>query len=136
MKKIKEIYLKYKEEILYLFFGGITFIVGSGLIVLLDFNGIIGTKARFISDGVAIIVAYITNKIWVFESKCDTFKEFISEMLKFFSSRIFTTLLSILSAFIFVDKLHLNNLIVQFSTTFVVIILNYIISKLIVFKKK
>lgn len=135
MEKIKELYFKYKEQILYLFFGGVTFLVSSVLIIVLDKQGIIGIKARIISDGIAIIVAYITNKIWVFESKTDTFKAFIKELLSFLSARVFTTLLSVLSAYIFVDKLNFNNLIVQFTTTFIIIILNYIFSKLFIFKK-
>lgn len=136
MKKIKELFIKYKEQILYLFFGGITFLVSSVIIFVLDRNGIIGIKARIISDVVAIIVAYITNKIWVFESKCNSLKELLKEMLSFFSARAFTTVLSLLSSYVFVDKLHYNNLIVQYSTTVIVIILNYVFSKLFIFKKK
>lgn len=136
MEKIKELYFKYKEQILYLFFGGVTFFVSALLIIILDAKGIIGIEARIISDGIAIIVAYITNKIWVFESKTNTLKDFLKELLSFLSARILTTLLSVLSAYVFVDKLNFNNLIVQFSTTIIVIVLNYIFSKLFIFKKK
>lgn len=136
MNKIKELYFKYKEQILYLFFGGITFVVSSAILIYLDYIGIIGIKARIISDAVGIIVAYITNKIWVFESKCSNFKELLKEILSFLSARALTTILSLVSTYIFVDTLHLNNLIVQFTTTFIVILLNYVFSKLFIFKKK
>lgn len=136
MNKIKELFNKYKEAIMYLFFGGLTTIISVVLIYVFDRNGIIGVKARTISDIICIIFAYITNKIWVFESKCNSFKELVKEALSFFGARALTTLLSIASSFIFVDLLHYNNLIVQYSTSIIVTILNYVFSKLIVFKKK
>lgn len=136
MNKIKELFNKYKEAIMYLFFGGLTTVISVVLIYVFDRNGIIGVKARTISDIICIIFAYITNKIWVFESKCNSFKELVKEALSFFGARALTTLLSIASSFIFVDLLHYNNLIVQYSTSIIVTILNYVFSKLIVFKKK
>lgn len=136
MNKIKELFYKYKEGILYLFFGGLTTVISVVLIYVLDRAGIIGVKARIISDFICICFAYVTNKIWVFESKCSNFKELVKEIISFFSARALTTLLSVVISFIFVDMLHYNNLIVQYSTSIIVTILNYVFSKLLVFKKK
>ena len=135
MRKIKELYNKYEEIILYVIFGGITTVVSVLLTYILDRNGIIGSKARIISDIVAISVAYITNKIWVFKSKCKNIKELLKEILSFYGARALTTLLSIVIAYIFVDLLKYNNLVVQYSTTIIVTILNYILSKVLIFKK-
>lgn len=135
MEKIKGLYNKHKEIILYVIFGGVTTVVSVLLTYILDRNGIIGFKARIISDIVAITVAYITNKIWVFKSKCKNIKELFKEILSFYGARALTTLLSIVITYIFVDLLKYNNLVVQYSTTIIVTILNYILSKLLIFKK-
>ena len=136
MEKIKELFFKYKEQILYLFFGGVTTVVSLGCIAIFEYCfNIVGIAARIPSDIIAIIVAYITNKIWVFESKCKDFKDLVREIASFFSARAFTLILSVVLVFIFVDKLKFNNMIVNLVVTVVVVILNYVFSKLFIFKK-
>ena len=81
-----------------------------------------------------MLFAYVTNKIWVFESKCKNFNELIKEMLSFFSARIFTIFLSWFISFIFVDKLHFNNMLIQVIAAVIVVILNYVFSKIFIFK--
>lgn len=136
MEKIKELFIKYKEKILYLVFGGFTTVVCMACIWIFEsqFN-ITGVAARVPSDIIAIIFAYITNKIWVFESKCKNIKELGREILSFFSARAFTLILSSVLVLIFVDWLGLNNMIVNLVATVVTIVLNYIFSKLFIFKK-
>jgi len=137
MKKIKELFLKYKEQILYLFFGGVTTVVCMICIAIFEYQfNIVGIKARVPSDIIAIIVAYITNKIWVFESKCENLKALIQEIISFFGARAFTLILSAVIVLIFVDKLGWNNMIVNLVATFITIVLNYVFSKLFIFKNK
>ena len=143
MEKIKELYLKYKEIINYLIFGVLTTIVSLATKYLLLFtildaeNGIQLQIAIVISWIVACTFAYITNRIWVFESKS---KELIKEAIKFYVSRLATLGLEMLIMFIFVTALGLNTHIWVVVWTIVaqiaIIIGNYILSKLIVFKKK
>jgi len=143
VKKIKEIYLKYKEIINYLIFGVLTTVVSLATKYLLLFtildaaNAIQLQVAVIISWVVACLFAYITNRIWVFESKS---KNIIKEMLAFFTSRLVTLVLEMAIMFVFVTALGLNSDIWVVVWTLVsqvlIIIGNYILSKLIVFKKK
>ena len=143
MQKIKELYLKYKEIINYLIFGVLTTIVSLAtkyllLFTILDASNAVQLQVAVITSWIAAcLFAYITNRIWVFESKS---KEIIKEMIKFFTARLFTLGLEMLIMFIFVTVLGLNSdtwvIIWTLVAQVVVTIGNYILSKLIVFKKK
>ena len=143
MNKIKELYLKYKEIINYLFFGVLATVVSLGVKYLLLFTILDAEKALelqlsvIISWVAACTFAYITNRLWVFESKS---KEILKEITKFFTSRLVTLGLEMLIMFIFVTALGLNSDIWVIVWTLVsqvlVIVGNYILSKLIVFKNK
>ena len=143
MQKIKGLYLKYKEIINYLVFGVLTTVVSLGVKYLLLFTILDAANAFelqlsvIISWLAACIFAYITNRLWVFESKS---KEIIKEMAKFFTSRLATLGLEMLIMFIFVTALGLNSdiwvIVWTLVAQIVVIIGNYILSKLVVFKNK
>ncbi len=143
MQQIKELYLKYKEIINYLIFGVLTTIVSLATKYLLLFtildasNGAELQIAVIISWMLACLFAYITNRIWVFESKD---KNIIVEMIKFFGARLATLGMEMLIMFIFVTALGLNSdmwvVIWTLVTQVLIIIGNYILSKLLVFKKK
>lgn len=143
MKKILEIYEKYKEVIIYLIFGVLATAVNLGVKYLLLFTILDATNAFelqiavIISWIVACVFAYITNRIWVFKSKS---KEIIKEMIKFFTARLITLGMEMLIMFIFVTTLKLNTdlwvVIWSIVAQIVVIVSNYIFSKLIIFKKK
>lgn len=143
MGKIKEIYLKYKEIINYLLFGVLTTLVSLFakyllLFTILDASNAFELQIAVITSWItACLFAYITNRIWVFESKS---KEIVKEMIKFFTSRLATLGMEMLIMFIFVTALGLNSdmwIIVWTLVSQVAIIIgNYILSKLIVFKNK
>lgn len=143
MEKLKELIIKYKEVISYLIFGVLTTIVSLAVKYLLLFtildasNGVQLQIAVVTSWIVACLFAYFTNRKWVFESKS---KEILKEMTKFFLSRLTTLGLEMLIMFIFVTALGLNSDMWVVVWTIVaqalVIIGNYILSKLIVFKNK
>ncbi len=141
LNKFKDIFFKYKEIILYLIFGGLTTVVN--FIVYIIFNDFI--KLSFISNYqylvatviawiVAVIFAYITNKIYVFENKNKN--NLIKEFTMFCSCRILSLLFELLIMFIFVDLLVVDDIIAKIIAAIVVIILNYIFSKLFIFKKE
>ena len=100
-------------------------------------NGIQLQIAVVVSWIVACTFAYITNRIWVFESKS---KEVIKEAIKFYVSRLATLGLEMLIMFIFVTALGLNTrmwvIVWTIFAQVVIVIGNYVLSKLIVFRKK
>lgn len=132
-----DLFKKYKEQIMYLIMGVLTTIFCLGLKFILDkYFHIIGGLSVIIAEPAAMVFAYVTNKIWVFNTKCKDFKDLLREMVSFFSARIFTIFLSLAISFIFVDKLHFNNMLIQVIAAVVVVILNYVFSKLFIFKGK
>lgn len=121
-----------KETILYLIFGFCTtilnIIVYKGL-TLLSIDYLVSTiLAWFIS----VVFAFITNKIFVFENHN---KKFLSLFAQFFSSRILTGGLDVFIMFISVDILCFNDFIVKIISNILIIIINYLLSKIFIFKK-
>lgn len=137
MQKLKELFIKYKEEILYLFFGGCTTLVNIVAYFLfariLQFDTVASNVLAWI---LSVLFAYITNRIWVFESKEKTFGGVMSEMLKFVGCRVATGLMDTAIMYIFVDLLSFNDMVVKVLSNILVIILNYVASKLFIFKAK
>ena len=138
MNKIKELYFKYKEIINYLIFGVLTSIVslavyyGLTLTVLNPEHAIELQIANIISWISACTFAYFTNRKWVFENKE---KANIKEAGKFYLSRVSTLLIDMALMFIFVTKLGVNDKIMKIIVQVIVIILNYVFSKFIVFRE-
>lgn len=136
---IKELYNKYKEIINYLIFGVLTTIVSLVtyyLLVLTILNPEIAIElqiANIISWIAAVTFAYITNRKYVFNSKDN---KIIKEMTKFYSSRLTTLFLDMLLMYIFVTKLHFSDKLIKLIIQVIITILNYILSKLLVFKNK
>lgn len=138
MKKIKELYLKYKEVINYLIFGGLTTIVSFlTYYIVAKIFGIEEVTSNIFSWFCAVLFAYITNKIFVFNSKTNTLKETFKELVSFFLARIVSGILCDVGTFaIMVKVFNINDIFSKIVTQVMVIVLNYIFSKLIVFKKK
>ena len=137
-EKIIELYKKYKEVIVYLVFGVLSTIVN--FVSYFIFARIIGID-EVISSGLswlcAVIFAYLTNKIFVFNSKTTTSKELIKEAVTFISCRIVSGIFCDVGTFaIMVKVLRINDMIAKVITQVMVVILNYIFSKLIIFKKR
>ena len=136
--KIKELYEKYKEIIVYLIFGGLSTLVNFASYFV--FAKIIGID-EVISSGLswlcAVLFAYVTNKIFVFKSKTSTQKELVKELFTFFSCRIVSGIFCDVGTFaVMVKVLKVNDIIAKVITQVMVVILNYIFSKLIIFKNK
>ena len=82
------------------------------------------------------ILYLVTNRNWVFHSEASTRSEFIREFVSFFLCRLGTGVLDWVLMYVLVDRLHLNDLVVKISVNILVIILNYVASKLLIFRKK
>lgn len=125
-----------REVFMYLLFGGLTTVINIAvyyLCTLVNISTGISTTIAFI---ISVVFAYITNRKWVFESKAKTKNEILNEIWKFLSVRIGTYFMDLGLMILFVDKLGLNGLICKIIVNILVIVLNYIASKLIIFTKK
>lgn len=138
MEKIKGLYKQYKEIINYLVFGGLATVVNfiSYFIAarVLNIDEVISSG---ISWFCAVLFAYITNKIWVFDSKTETKTAFLKEMISFFIARIVSGILCDVGTFALMVRVwKINDIVAKITTQIMVVIVNYIFSKLIIFKKK
>ena len=151
MNTIKTLINKYRELIVYFVFGLCTTVVN--LITFKIFNMILGDEKYLISNIFAwffsVVFAYTTNKIFVFKSRDWGMKTLLKEVASFFSSRIFTFLIEETGLYLLVDimnlkSVQLNVFVVTVSGEMIskiivgvfVVVINYIFSKMFIFKKK
>lgn len=134
---MKDIWMKYKSIFFYLVFGVGTTVVNIVSYALFaricGFDTIVSNIFAWIF---AVAFAYITNKLWVFESKCTEIKEIIDELIKFVSCRLLTGIFDLLIMYVFVELLSFNDIVIKCISNIIVIILNYVASKILVFRKK
>ncbi len=130
-------YKKYKEGLLYLFFGGLTFFLSIFLFWFMDsvmhLNELVNNTIDWV---ICVAFQFFTNRTWVFDGKVDNTKDFLKQAGSFTAGRLFTLVVENILIFIFITLMKLPKMPVKLGATFVVIVLNYVISKLIVFKKK
>ena len=141
MNNVINLYKKYQEIINYLIVGVLTTVVSIVTYFLFSLildieNNILFILANVLSWICAVIFAYITNKKFVFNTTTSNKKEEIKVFSMFVSSRITTLLIELAFMFITVKVILINDKIAKVIAQFIVIILNYILSKLFVFKKK
>ncbi len=135
---IKKLYKKYEEIINYLVVGILTTIVSLGsyyLCVCTFLNPESALElqiANLFSWICAVAFSYITNRKFVFKSEN---RNHLKEITSFVSSRILTLLMDMAIMFVGVTLLHVNDKIVKIIVQVVVTVMNYILSKLFVFKK-
>lgn len=128
-------YKRNKEILLYLFFGGLTTIVSIGSYVFCNVSlGMNALIANIISWVLAVTFAYVTNRIWVFSSTAQNVLELVKEMLSFFGGRVTTLAVEEIILFVFITLLGWNSIVVKAVAQVIVVLLNYVISKLLVFK--
>lgn len=123
-----------KKEILnYIIFGIFTSIVNIATYLLLtDVFNVYYIFANILAWIISVFFAYFTNRTWVFESEN---KNIIKEISMFYSARLFTGVIDTLMMILFIDILSLENTFSKLVTAVVVILLNYLFSKKIIFKK-
>ena len=137
MKKIKAFYDKYEESISYLFFGGLTTLVN--IVVMFLCEELLDTNAtvnNIIAWVVSVAFAYVTNKIFVFKSKSTTFKVLAREIFDFVVARLLTGAIETGAMWLFVDTMGVHWSIIKTIMAIFVILVNYVLSKLIIFKSK
>jgi len=125
------------ETIRYLAAGAMTTLVNFGVFTLLyQAIGLKVTVSNVISISVAIVFAYIVNKLVVFRKRSDSFSAMALEFGKFVGSRLFTMALEVGAVEYFYNVLRLDARLGKISAQVIVVIVNYLISKLFVFQKK
>ena len=136
LRRFYGLYAKYKEILLYILFGGVATVVSIGSFVICETGlGMNELIANVISWVLAVATAYATNRTWVFGSHT-TGIAFWKEMASFFSGRVLTLLMEEAILLIFVTWLGFPGVWVKTAAQIAVLVGNYFISKLIIFKKK
>lgn len=126
-----------RETISYVICGVLTTIVSMGVYWLgYDFLNMDVLIANILSWVISVSFAYVVNKIFVFQSKTRQFNEVLKEVIAFFGGRVGTLLVETLILFIFVTLIGLHEMLVKLAAQFIVLVLNYVISKLFIFKDK
>lgn len=135
---IKQYYIKYREVISYLFWGVMTTLVN--YVTYFVCRKILGAENYLLCNAiawtVAVVFAFVVNKLFVFQSKSWEGKLVFREAWQFLSARIFSGVLDMALMWFFVDKIGINDTIVKIISNIVVVVLNYILSKLVIFRKK
>ena len=133
---INTVYKKYKDILPYLFFGVCTTLVNVIVYWLLahpaNFKTMPSTVIAWLA---AVLFAYLTNRQWVFHSNAVGLKPVLTEMFSFFLCRLATGIVDWACMLVFVDILGLHDVVIKFLANVLVIVLNYIASKRIIFKK-
>lgn len=136
MKTIKDLIFKYREMITYLIFGVLTTVVNYLVYLpcynLLHFSSAVSNMIAWV---VAVIFAYLTNKPFVFQSHDWSREVVIPELTKFVGSRIGSGAAETGILLLFVDVLMQDGNVWKIVTSVLVVVMNYIFSKFLVFRK-
>ena len=137
MEKVRSLVRKYWDVLIYLFFGGLTtlvnFLVYFPLYNLLAFSA---TISNMIAWAIAVVFAFLTNKPFVFHSNDWSMHVVVPEFTKFVGCRVGSGIFETIIIWLTVDILAFNGNLVKILVSVMVVILNYIASKWIVFGKK
>ena len=134
---MKKLYEKYKEIILYIFFGVLTTAVNYGVYYLMAHPlGISIVASNIVAWAAGVIFAFYTNKLYVFESKSTQLAVVLKELTAFTACRAFSGILDTGIMYLFAQRLGYNDMIVKIASNIVVIIVNYVFSKMLIFRNK
>ena len=134
---IKNLWDKYRDILPYGVFGVLTTIVNIGIYWFFAHpvggSVMVSTVLAWIAS---VLFAYLTNRKWVFHSEARTGKEVGKEIVSFFSCRLATGVLDWVCMFVFVDLCGWNDVLIKCVANVLVIVLNYVASKLVIFRHK
>ena len=126
---------KYRDALLYLFFGGCTTLVNIIAFYIIRKFGVTTYVTNIIAWFLSVVFAFITNKLFVFESKNTSFKESFKECFSFFLFRVISLVFDMGIMYLLIDLLNINEMVSKVFSNIFVIIINYVFSKLFIFKK-
>lgn len=127
-------YNKFKEGLLYLFFGGCTTLVNIFSFFVLRKLNISIYISNIIAWLMAVVFAFVTNKLFVFESRGKGLKETFKEWLSFFTFRIISLFFDMGIMYVLIDLIDSNEMFAKVVSNIFVIVINYVFSKLFIFR--
>lgn len=137
MKRIRDLLAKYKSVIAYLFFGVCTTAVN---VIVYDICyhriQMANVPATVVAWVLAVLFAYITNKLFVFDSRSFAPSLLKKEIPAFFGCRLLTGVLDVVIMYLAVDCMHWNSTLWKLISNILVILLNYVASKTVIFRKE
>ena len=135
-KKLLELYKKHQEIINYLVVGGIGTVVSIAsfaLFIQLSLDTVVSNVVSWI---IVVILMYVLNRYFVFSEHAHGFKAIFLEIVAFFGARVATLLIETAIVWLGIDVMNLNAIIIKTIGQVAVIVLNYVASKLVIFKDK
>lgn len=137
IQKLRSLIKKYWDILTYLVFGVLTTVVNYAIYLpIFNFCGISAAVSNMIAWVGAVIFAFLTNKPFVFHSHDWSAKTTLPELIKFVSCRVASGVLETVILFLAVDCMAWNGNIWKMVTQVLVIVINYVGSKLLVFRNK
>lgn len=136
-EKMLKLYRKHRQVILYLFFGVCTTLINTLCYhVLYQRSGLGNILSTVLAWAVAVLFAFVTNKLFVFQSRAGSLSDGLRELGSFFGFRLLTGVLDVIIMAVAVDLLHYNGVLWKLISNVIVTILNYVASKFIIFRKE
>ena len=137
LKKLADWYREHREGMRYLVFGALSTVINIVVFAictkLVNLSTAVSNTIAWI---LAVLFAYVTNKIYVFNSKTKGFNDLTREILSFFGARIATLIIETAFLWVVIDKLGFNDIFMKIISNIIVIILNFVFSKIFIFKKE
>lgn len=134
---LADLYNKYKEPILYIVFGGLTTLVNiMAYYLLADVLLVYYLISNACAWGGSVLFAFVTNKLFVFESKSWKASIVLPEMGGFFLSRVATGVVDMVLMWLLIDIIQTGDMFAKILVNVIVVVLNYVASKLWIFRKK
>lgn len=136
INKCLKIYKKYEEIINYLIMGVLTTLVS--IVSYFIFAKVVGINylvSNIISWIISVAFAYITNKIFVFKNNVKEKKQVFIQIYQFVKFRLLSLVIDVLLMYLFVEIIKMDDMVAKVINQVIVIVLNYVFSKLFVFKK-
>lgn len=126
-----------KDIINYIIFGILTTVINWGIYFLCyDILKIANVTSTIFAWIISVGFAFITNKLWVFNSKSLKFNVLLRELYKFVAARLLTGILDVIIMYVTVDVYSMNANIWKLIANIIVIAINYLLSKFLIFAKK
>ena len=136
LRHFRPLFDRFREPLLYVLFGALTTLINILIFWLLTSPAGMGELvANIIAWIAAVLFAYVTNRKWVFTS-ADESKSLLRQLLEFYAGRLLTLGVEELMLYVFITRMGLNAMLIKIIAQIVVIVLNFVISKLLVFRKK
>lgn len=135
-KWAQNLYNKHESIVLYIIVGGLTTVISiltQYASALLGFSVVVNTTVSWVF---AVTFAFIANKVWVFEEKTYTKKAWFKQALAFYGARLGTYVLEVAFMYYTVDVLLQSEILMKLAAQVFIIILNYVLSKFLIFKKR